>query len=167
MLLARAGSWAWPGVPPRGPRLAPLYSCEQLCGRCDGKPGDPKVRAAMRCSLPDFDPASWDPTADPEAAAEAERFAGDLVGSAANQGNDLDLDLDRDGCPWGWALSRFASTVRQYVGRRSLDDPRRSLSLRMEWILRRADERPDRVIEAVEHLENHEDGALALFARMK
>lgn len=120
----------------------------------------------MRCSLPGFDPAAWDPNADEDAAEQAERYASDLIASAANQGVHLDLDLDRDGCPWGWANSRYASSVLQYVGRRGRgDDPRRSLSLRMEWLLRRAPERPDRHIEAVELIENHEEGALALYQR--
>lgn len=115
----------------------------------------------MRCSLPDFDPAKWDPRADPEAAAEAERFASDLVISASSQGARLDHELDTHGCPWGWANARFPSDLLRYVGRRTRDDPRRSLSLRMERALRQGTA-TDRLIDAVDSFANHEDGALRL-----
>jgi hypothetical protein len=52
--------------------------------------------------------------------------------------------------------------VLELAGRRTYDDPRRSISLRMEWLLRRAETRPDREIRAVEDYQDHEDGAFTL-----
>lgn len=149
--------------------MRPLYDCRRLCERApeQGHSGDPKVRAAMRCSLPDFDPLAWDPSAEPEAAAEAEQLASHLVGQAAETGVHIDFELDRDGCPMGYRLSRFGLSVEEHVGRRSIDDERRQPSLAMEWLLRRAPERPDRVLEAVAVVEAHEDACYRLFNRLR
>jgi hypothetical protein len=125
------------------------------------------LRAAYRCSLPDFDPAAWDHRTDPYAAADAERLASDLIAEAAMQGVDLAFDFAVHGCPWGWANSRFATLLREYVGERTLEDPRRGMALDLEWLMRRAAERPTRIIDLVKHYTRHEDAALAAYHRKR
>lgn len=100
-------------------------------------------------------------------AEEAERRAAELSGTAARQGIDLNLDLDRDGCPWGWALSRFASSVECYVGRRDDKSPVRAQNLRLLRRVLRDDEEPTELLAAVELYEAYEDGAYALFREIK
>lgn len=142
-------------------RIGPVYSCSN-CGVTRENPaGHHKIRAAMRCSLPGFDRAAWDPKAHREAAAEAERIAGELAASSG-----LDFNLDRDGCGQGWALCRFAQSIDRFKGQRTRDDPRRQPSYHMQRALQMPAS-PDRLIDAVEFLEAHEDGAFSIFQRMR
>lgn len=147
-------------------RLRSLYDCREMCGRTAGSSGEPSCRAAARCSLPDFDRALWDPQADRLAAAEAQSKLDELIGSAARQNYDLDHDLDRDGCPWGWAISGFATSVTRYLGARSTDSPVRSTS---PWLTARAAQpgpMPTRMLELLDLAAAHEDNAYAYFQRV-
>jgi hypothetical protein len=135
--------------------LRVLYSCEEQCGRTRTSAGDPRARAASRCSLPDFDPERWDPSADLGAAADAEWRAAEIHG--------VDFELDRDGCPFGWALSPFAQSVAVYMGQRETDSRVRSPSLRLSRRMLRDEIEPEDLILAVEYAEAHEDGAFARF----
>jgi len=137
--------------------LRALYSCEEMCGRGRGKPGDPKLRAASRCSLPDFDPELWDRNADPAAADYAESQASQL------QLEDIGFDFETHGCPWGWRLSGFACSVEKYMGRRSVDNPVRAPNLLMLRRMLRDAEPPERLAEAVTLAEAYEDGAFAYY----
>lgn len=134
-----------------------------MCGRCPDAPqGDLVARAAARCTLTDFDPSRWDPNGDPDTAAEAEHAAGDLVGFASRQGIDLDYELERDGCAWGWVVCGYSNSVLRYVGQRSTKSPIRQYPPRMIWQMHRAAVEPKEIFEAVELVEAYEDGCFAL-----
>lgn len=75
------------------------------------------------------------------------------------QGVALDFDLDRDGCPWGWVVSRFATSVMDYVGRRDAESSRRDVNVRMLARIMRDPEEPTRLLEWVRYAEAVEDGA--------
>lgn len=144
-------------------RLRSLYDCEDMCGRTRSDEGRAKDRAACRCSLPGFDAARWDPTASPEAAAQADQLADELRVLADVQGLDVDFDLDRDGCPWGWVVSHFAASVSRYSSPRDGDSVRRGQNTRL-WL---RDPNPDaRLLDWVAHLEAVEDGAYAYGAKV-
>ncbi len=138
--------------------LRSLYSCEKMCGRTLTEPGRMKDRAACRCSLPGFDPATWDPSGNPDAAHEAEETALALQGHAEHQGVALDFDLDVDGCPWGWVVSRFAGSVMDYTGKRDSGSPVRSPNARLWRRTMRDAEEPTRLLEWVRYAERVEDG---------
>ena len=129
-----------------------------MCGRdpAAGKSGKPSLRAASRCSLPDWDPEDWDESADPEAAAYAEEQAQQLPPT-------LGFDFERDGCPWGWATSPYAVSVTEYMGRRSVDSDVRAPSLRLMRRMLRDEEEPIDLLDAVTIAEAYEDGAFAQF----
>lgn len=157
------------GKPVRTVRLRALYDCRGMCGREAGKPDSPETtaaRAAFRCSLPDFDAARWDPSADKLAAAEAGSALAELAAVAHHQRHELDHDLDRDGCPWGWVVSGFASSVSRYMGARSADSPTRTTSA---WMLARIAQpgpMPTRILEAVDLAEAHENNAFAYYHKV-
>lgn len=138
--------------------LRVFHSCAELCGRTRDNPaGDRKARAAARCSLPDFDPAAWDPDADPEVAAEAESLA------AMIHTHDIGFELDTHGCPWGWRLSGFATSVERYIGKRSVDSPIRGQNLLLMRRMLRDEEVPERLVEMVTLAEAYEDGVYAKY----
>ena len=145
--------------------MLPLYDCAKDCGRSPGKPGDRAARAAMRCSLPGWDPATWDRKRDLEAASEAEDRAEQLAYMAREQRVELDHDLDRDGCPWGWVVSRWALSVNSYAGQRSADGPR-SINPRMLALLVRGDA-PQDLAGWVSYAEALEDGAHGFIAKVR
>ncbi len=145
-------------------RLTVRYDCWQVCQVSDENPdGDMASRAACRCSLPGFDSSKWDPSADPRAAADAERLASDVAGHAYQAGISLDFDLDRDGCPRGWADSHFGATVMRYAGARSLDSPVRTQNVRLLGRVLRDEEPPTRLLDMVAYGEAAEDSCLAWF----
>lgn len=117
----------------------------------------------MRCSLPDMDPATWDPEADKVAASDAEYAAATLVSFADRQQLDLDFELDRDGCPWGWATSRWSVSVSEYMGQRSTDSPVRSLNPKLWRRMMRDEAEPTELLDAVALLAAYQDGAYAQF----
>jgi hypothetical protein len=143
--------------------LRSLYDCEQLCGRTSTDPGRMADRRACRCSLPGFDSSTWDPAACPEAAAEAEGLHESLIAHAANQGVALEHDLDTDGCPWGWVVSRFASSVAAYIEPRSSDSPVRSQNARLWRRTMRDETEPTRLLDWVRYAERIEDGTYSYF----
>jgi len=146
-------------------RLRTLYDCAEMCQRSPGTAGDADMRAACRCSLPDFDPARWDPKADRMAAAEAGSKLEELLALAHHQRANIDHDLDRDGCPWGWVVSPYATSVARYMGSRSLESGARSPS---PWMLARVAQTgpmPVELLEAVDRATAHEDNALAYYHR--
>lgn len=139
-----------------------------MCGLTPANPcGDRRARAASRCSLPDWDPSTWDRKADRAAAGDAETKAGEIMDELAKAGVHLDFELDRDGCPMGWAVSRFARSVAGFQGTRTLDDPRRTPHYSMTRAIQRDDANTDRIITAVERLEAAEDGAFALYHEIR
>jgi hypothetical protein len=113
--------------------------------------------------LPDFDPSTWDPAADKQAARDAEWRASEITGLAKARGVPLDFDLDRDGCPWGWAASRYAMSVSEYTGQRSTDSPIRSQNPKLWRRAMRDEVEPTELFEAVSLLEACEDGCFAQF----
>ncbi len=137
--------------------LRPLYDCKQLCKLTATDPGDMRVRRACRCSLPGFDSATWDPAAHPEAASEAEDLAATLRVHALAQGVALEFDIDADGCPWGWAVSRFALSVAVYIEPRSADSPVRSQNARLWRRVMRDEDEPTRLLDWVRVAERFED----------
>lgn len=150
-------------------RLRALYDCRDICGRVPGKPDSEETtacRAACRCSLPDFDPARWDENADRLAAAEAGSKLGELIALAHHQRFELDHDLDRDGCPWGWAVSTFATSVANYMGQRSADSPARNPSAWMLARLAQPGPMPVRLLELVDRATAHEDNAFAYYHKV-
>lgn len=147
--------------------LRALYSCEEQCGRTRTDPGDFKSRAASRCSLVDFDPEAWDPNAYPVVAAEAEEKFQEIQDLILAGRLSLDIDLDLDGCPWGWALSPFAESVAAYTGRRDEHSPARSQNLRLLRRVLRDEDEPTGLLEAVEVAESYEDGVFRQFRAMK
>jgi len=144
-------------------RLGPIYSCEEMCGRTALSPGDLAKRAACRCSLVDFGPEAWDRDADPGAAFEAEWRAEEINALALSQRIKLDFDLDRDGCPWGWAQSRFALYVASFMGSRTSTSTTRTPSLRMTRRMIRDDEEPLELYEWARLAEAWEDGSYSLY----
>lgn len=144
-------------------RLRPLYDCADMCGRTRTDPGDMRARAACRCSLPGFDPTRWNPAAHPDAAAEAEAKAAEMVAIAAKQRVPLDFDLDQDGCPWGWVVSEFAGSVLAYTSRRDPDSVKRDRNIRLDARVMRDPEVPERLLELVQRLESYEDAAYRLY----
>lgn len=138
-------------------RLASGYSCSKMCG------GDERRRAAMRCSLPDFDPSRWDPAADRDVAAEAEMLGEEMIGMAKSQHIELDWKLDRDGCPWGWAQSKFVRSLQSFMGSRSVDESTRTPSLRLQRKMMRDEDEPLEIFNLVRQAEAWEDGAYAYF----
>lgn len=146
-------------------RLGVLYDCEEMCGRTAKDAGRMKDRAACRCSLPGFDPQRWDPAASPDAAADAELRADTMQCQAQSRGIALDFDLDRDGCPWGWVVSRFPASVMVYTGTRGSDSPVRSQNLRLLGRVLRDPEPPNRLLEHVAHAETLEDAAYSHYHR--
>ena len=122
------------------------------------------MRRACRCSLPGFDASTWDPAANPDAAHEAEQLAADVAAVARSRGVPLDFELDRDGCPFGWAVSRFPGSVTAYTGATTGEGPR-SMNT---WLLALAirGEVSDRMRDAVTRLEALEDGAYAAYRRV-
>lgn len=146
-------------------RVISLYDCAKDCGRKPGSRGDRAARSAMRCSLPGWDPATWDRAADRDAAAEAEERAERLHHIAREQGIELDHDLDRDGCPWGWVVSRWATSVAAYTGTRSAEGAR-SVNPRMLAALIRGDA-PHMLTEWVAAAESFEDAAHSFIARVR
>jgi len=150
-------------------RLRALYDCREMCGREPGIPDSEETtarRAACRCSLPDFDPARWDTAADKRAAGEAGSALAELEAVAHHQRYELDHDLDRDGCPWGWVVSTFATSVARYMGPRSADSPARGTSA---WMLSRVAQpgpMPTRWLELVDRATAHEDNAYAYYHRV-
>jgi hypothetical protein len=144
-------------------RLIPLYSCADMCDRKDGNPGEHRLRAARRCSLPDFDRADWDPTADKVAAGEAAWSAKEISDNAKAQGSTLGHDLDVDGCPWGWAQSRFVISVADYLGPRGQDSPMRTPSAKLQWRIAHDETMPARLFDAVALLAAYEDSSWAYF----
>ena len=144
-------------------RLRALYDCAEMCGRTATDPGDMRTRAACRCSLPGFDSSTWDPNADRLAAADAQSTLDDLIAVAHHQHVELDHDLDRDGCPWGWVVCRFATSVGAYLGTRGVDSPLRSSS---PWLLAKLAQpgpMPTRLLELVDRSTAHEDNAYAYY----
>ena len=125
-----------------------------------------RARAAMRCSLPDFDPAQWNPRADRSAAAEADDLLGTLRGLAHKCRIELDHDLDRDGCPWGWAVSRWATSVAAYMGRRDVDSEVRATNTRMLARLMRGEQSQD-LLDWVAWAEATEDAALRFYHEVR
>jgi hypothetical protein len=146
-------------------RLQQLYDCESICRRTTTSEGDMSMRRACRCSLPGFDSSTWDRAANPGAAEEAEQLAGTVRMAALARRLHLDFDLDRDGCPYGWAVSHFGHTIEQYTGTRDADSPVRSMNM---WLLARAirDDVPDRLRHWVTHAEALEDGAFSHYRRV-
>ena len=145
-----------------------LYSCARDCGvKPESRDGDMQVRAAMRCSLPGFDPDTWDSRSDRATARHAESLMDETRALFRNAGLPFEHDLDLHGCPWGWACSVYASSVLQYAGTRDADSPRRQPSNRMLWLLQHSAERPTEILDAVATLEAHEDGAFALFHEVR
>jgi hypothetical protein len=140
-------------------RLRLLYDCADICGRTRTNEGRMKDRAACRCSLPGFDPARWDPAVSLDAAAQVEALADELRALASIQGVGLDFDLDRDGCPYGWMVSRFAGSVMDYVGRRDSDSIKRDINVRLLGRIMRDPEEPTRLLDWVRYAETIEDGA--------
>lgn len=134
-----------------------------MCGRTAESEGNRSQRAACRCSLIDFDPEAWDREADPAAAFEAEWRAQEIADLATHQGIELDFELDRDGCPWGWAQCRFVLHVASFTGQRSADSPLRTPSLRMTRRMLRDDEEPLELFDLVCLAEGWEDGCFALY----
>lgn len=168
-LRARASLWPSVTIDEKGRKrigLQSLYSCRDMCGRRGSDAGDPTSRAAARCSLPDIDPTTWDPSTNPEAAREAEERAAEMMGLAERQGLDLDFDLDRDGCPRGWALSTFATSVSRFMGRRGPSSSMRTANDRTQWHVIHDAARPDRLLDAVEIAEAAEDGCFSLYAEI-
>jgi hypothetical protein len=144
-------------------RLRSLYDCADMCGRSRADDGRMQDRAACRCSLPGFDSARWDPAASPDAAAQAEALADELRVLAEVQGVSSDFDLDRDGCPWGWVVSRFANSVMEYAGRRDFDSVRRDQNPRL-WL---REPKPDRrLLDWIRYAETVEDGAFSYGAKV-
>jgi hypothetical protein len=131
-----------------------------LCERGGGEPGDHDTRAARRCALPDFDPRAWIDVG--PVAAEAEMMAEDLQ-MLLDTRLGVDYSFARDGCPWAWAHSRFAVEVAKLAGRRTLESPVRSPSLRLTRRMLRDEVEPEHLLEAVDILEAFEDNALALY----
>jgi hypothetical protein len=146
--------------------LRTLYDCSALCQRHSGSEGNDAVRAAYRCSLPGFDPARWDPAAHPESATDAERMAESLQGQAVRSGIALDWDLDRDGCPRGWADSFFGGSVMRYAGARSRDSHLRTLNALQLGRILRDEEPPTRLLELVRYGEAAEDNAYEVFRQV-
>lgn len=150
--------------------LEPLYNCREFCGRTRTSPGDPAIRASLRCSLPDFDPAQWGDV-DPDAAAVARQLVAELLGPVRAQGIDLDHDLDAHGCPMGWATCEFAEGVAAFVGVRDVGSRRRTPTLRMQLAIaadaaRQAQGQPSQIealVELVELAQAWEDGAIARY----
>lgn len=138
-----------------------------MCGRTATDEGRAKDRAACRCSLPGFDPATWDPSASPGAAAEAEIKAQTVAMLADAQNVPLDFELARDGCPWGWVVSRFATSVMAYVGRRDPESVVRGQNTRLLARLLRDPEEPTRLLELVSYAEHFEDAAYAHYWEVK
>jgi hypothetical protein len=136
-----------------------MYDCADICGRTRTDEGNMRTRAACRCSLPGFDSSRWDRTAHPDAAAQVEALADELRALASIQGVTLDFDLDRDGCPYGWMVSRFPSSVMDYVGRRYVDSARRDVNVRLLGRIMRDPEEPTRLLDWVRYAETVEDGA--------
>jgi hypothetical protein len=133
-------------------RLTVRYDCSQVCGMTDENPsGDMASRRACRCSLPGFDSATWDPEADPRAAADAERLASDLAGHAYQAGISLEgFELDVDGCPRGWADAAFGVSVMRYAGARTYDEPRPAMTARMLGKTMHPDENTERLQNMVD-----------------
>lgn len=141
--------------------LRTLFDCESLCQMHPEQPdGDPHARAACRCTLPGFDHARWDPDACPDAAREAEQLLSSLVHGAEQQGISLDHDLDRDGCPFGWAASHFSATVAACSSPRDASSPVRSQNALL-WL--REPRASQHLIKSVQYLEAVEDGAYSRF----
>lgn len=136
-----------------------------MCGVSREEPdGDMDARAAMRCSLPGFDPSRWNADACPGAAHQAEMTLSSLIYGAEQQGVHLDHDLDRDGCPWGWALSTFAASVAKYSEPRNADSPVRRDSARL-WL--REPKADARLLHWVSWLEDVEDGAYGRYREVR
>lgn len=146
-------------------RVLPMYDCAKMCGRRRGEPGNLRARAAMRCSLPDFDPAAWDARAHRDAAATAAELLDHLRYVAEELEIDIEHDLDTDGCPWGWVVSRWATGVAAYLGTRSPDGGR-SLNPLMLARLVRGDAPPD-LVEWVRYLEALEGAAWGRFYKLQ
>ena len=146
-------------------RLRTLYDCASMCGRTRTNAGDMDARAACRCSLLDFDPARWDPDVDPYAAAEAESKLQELQAIAHHQRVDLEHDLDVDGCPWGWVVSGYATSVARYMGSRTVESSARTPSAWMLARIAQPGEMPTRLLEAVDMAQAHEDNAFAFYHR--
>jgi hypothetical protein len=93
-------------------------------------------------------------------------LAQDLVGMARVQGLDglLDFELERDGCPWGWAQSRYVQELSSFVGTRGVDSATRSPSLRLLRRMTMDEREPIELLDAVRETEAWEDGAWAYFA---
>lgn len=135
-----------------------------MCGVTREHPdGDTKTRKAMRCALPGFDRLSWDPRANPAAAADAELLADDIAASVERCG--YSFELDRDGCPWAWAHCRYAAGVASFAGSRTLDSPTRTPSLRLTRRMLRDELEPRELLRVVELLEAYEDNAIHSFHR--
>ncbi len=143
--------------------LRSLYDCEKLCGRTLTEPGRIKDRAACRCSLPGFDAATWDRRASLGAAEEAEQIAESLRVHIERHGLAVDFDLDTDGCPWGWVVSRFATSVMDYVGSRDADSRIRSQNPRLWRRTMRDEEEPTRLLGWVRYAERIEDATFDFY----
>ena len=145
-------------------RLRPLYSCAELCARTRDQPdGDERARAAARCCLPGFDVERWDPRADREVAREAEALAVEIAAAVDAMGVGYSFVLDRDGCPWAWAQSRWCTSVAGYMGQRTLEHAVRSPSLRLSRRMQRDTDEPEQLLDAVSLAEAFEDAALARY----
>jgi hypothetical protein len=103
----------------------------------------------MRCSLPGFDPARWSSAANPGAAADAERLASTMLHQADGRGMAVDFELDRDGCPRGWMLSRFVGSVLPFTSPRGSESPVRGQNVRLLGRVMRDPEEPTRLLDWV------------------
>lgn len=85
----------------------------------------------------------------------------DAIGtSIATRQQETGHDIETDGCPWSWVLSRFAQSAMPYVGHRGWTAPRQN-SLLFERAMLRGEEDPGLLFEAVQLYQAHEDGAYA------
>lgn len=80
--------------------------------------------------------------------------------ATAAQGVTLDFELDRDGCPEGWAQSGYARSVAEFMGSRS--DTGWVPSLRLTRRMLRDKREPTRLLDAVAIAEAQHDGAMRL-----
>lgn len=90
-------------------------------------------------------------------------LAEEMAGALDHMRLGYSFELDRDGCPWAWAQSRWSSSVAAYMGQRTLEAAVRAPSLRLSRRMQRDADEPSQLLDAVTLAEAFEDGALARY----
>lgn len=88
--------------------------------------------------------------------------------AVARRHEDTGHNLDTDGCPWAFVLSRFGQSLLRYLGTRTWEGQRhRSLLLERRMLRDEHDADAELLWEAVSLYEAHEDGAYAQAERRR